>query len=137
MKVRGSCHCEAIKFEADIDPGKVSVCHCTDCQKLTGTAFRMTVPAMASSVAFLSGTPKIYVKTAASGRQRHHGFCGQCGTPLFSVAAGPDPATYGIRVGTLSQRGKLKPSKQIWLRSALPWLPPLPCQMSFDEEDGD
>ena len=44
MRVDGACHCGAIRFEADLDPGKVGVCHCTDCQTLTGTAFSMFAP---------------------------------------------------------------------------------------------
>ena len=45
MKIDGSCHCGAIRYEAEVDPGDVSICHCTDCQKLTGSAFRVTVAA--------------------------------------------------------------------------------------------
>ena len=43
MKVTGRCHCGQISFEAEIDPTQVRICHCTDCQTLTGTAFRTTV----------------------------------------------------------------------------------------------
>ena len=42
MKITGGCHCGAITYEAEVDPGKVSVCHCTDCQTLTGSAFRVS-----------------------------------------------------------------------------------------------
>jgi hypothetical protein len=44
MKVEGSCHCGQISFEAEVDPLTVSICHCTDCQTLTGSAYRVTVP---------------------------------------------------------------------------------------------
>jgi hypothetical protein len=37
MKINGQCHCGAVRFEAEIDPGQVSICHCTDCQALTGS----------------------------------------------------------------------------------------------------
>lgn len=43
MHVDGSCHCGSIRFSADIAPGKVMVCHCSDCQKFTGSAFRVGV----------------------------------------------------------------------------------------------
>jgi len=36
MKVQGSCHCGRITYEAEVDPGRVSLCHCTDCQTVTG-----------------------------------------------------------------------------------------------------
>ena len=38
MKIDGGCHCGAIAYEAEVDPEKTSICHCTDCQQLTGTA---------------------------------------------------------------------------------------------------
>ena len=43
MRVDGQCHCGRVSFEADIDPQAVSVCHCTDCQALTGSPYRVTV----------------------------------------------------------------------------------------------
>ena len=46
MRVDGACHCGAVRFAAEADAGQVSVCHCTDCQSLTGTAFRTSVRAV-------------------------------------------------------------------------------------------
>ena len=63
---------------------------------------------------------KIYVKTAESGNRRAQGFCADCGTPLYSADA-QDPQVYFLRVGTLSQRAALPPTRQIWCQSALPW----------------
>jgi hypothetical protein len=40
VKVEGECHCGAIAYEAEVEPGTVGVCHCLDCQRLTGSAFR-------------------------------------------------------------------------------------------------
>ena len=53
MKVDGQCHCGQIRYEAEIDADKVNVCHCTDCQTLTGTAYRVSAPAPAASLVFL------------------------------------------------------------------------------------
>ena len=50
MKVEGACHCGRIAFEAEIDPARVSVCHCADCQTLTGSAFRLAVPGAGSEI---------------------------------------------------------------------------------------
>lgn len=44
MKVTGQCHCGAIGYEAEIDPARVSACHCTDCQRLSGSAYRVLRP---------------------------------------------------------------------------------------------
>jgi len=120
MKVEGSCHCGQITFNAEIDPGAVRICHCTDCQTLSGSAYRVNVPTPAASFRLLSGMPKIYIKTAESGNKRAHGFCGNCGTPLYATDV-IEPRSYGIRVGTLKQRSDLAPRRQIWYRSALNW----------------
>jgi hypothetical protein len=122
MKVTGSCHCGQISYEAEVDPTSVRVCHCTDCQKLTGTAFRANIASLPRTFALKSGTPKIYIKTAESGAKRAHAFCPDCGTPIYAAAPGPNPTTVGLRIGGLDQRAQFAPPfRQIWCRSALPW----------------
>jgi hypothetical protein len=121
MKVDGRCHCGQIRYEAEIDADKVSVCHCTDCQTLTGTAYRVSAPASAASLVFLAGVPKIYIKTADSGNQRAQAFCADCGTPIYSADA-KEPQIFFLRVGTMSQRAALPAKRQIWYRSALAWV---------------
>jgi len=120
MKVNGSCHCGQITFEADIDPNGVRICHCTDCQNLSGSAYRLNVQTPAESFVPLTGTPKIYIKTAESGNKRAHAYGPNCGTPIYA-AAPHDTESYGLRVGTLNQRAQLRPSTQIWFRSAHSW----------------
>lgn len=121
MHVDGGCHCGNIQFEAEIDPDAVSICHCTDCQQLTGTAYRVNVRVKAADFKQRGGKPSIYIKTAESGAKRAHAFCPQCGTPLYSTTPEPQPQAYGVRVGTLRQRAQLPPQRQGWCRSALPW----------------
>lgn len=120
MRIDGSCHCGLIRYEAEIDPDKVVVCHCTDCQRLSGSAFRAVVPAPADTFKLLTGKPKIYVKTAESGTERAQAFCPECGSPIYSAAVADTPA-YWIRIGTTRQRAELPPKAQIWCRSALDW----------------
>lgn len=123
MKIDGSCHCGAIRYEAEVDPASVGICHCTDCQALTGSAFRVTISAAAADFQLTAGTPKIYMKTADSGARRSQAFCGDCGSPIYTTSAGRHPETIGIRVGTVRQRRELKPTRQVWRNSALPWVP--------------
>ena len=121
MHVHGACHCGYITYEADIDPNGVRICHCTDCQTLTGSAYRVNVQARKADFKLLSGKPKLYVKTAESGTKRAHGFCPECGTPIYSTANVSDPDSYGLRVGTIRERAQLPPKKRGWCRSALDW----------------
>jgi hypothetical protein len=121
MKVDGRCHCGQIMFAAEVDPTALSICHCTDCQTFTGSAFRANIPADAGSFTLLSGTPSSYVKTAESGNQRRQVFCGNCGTPLWACAP-ENPTNYTLRAGAITQRAAFSPRRQIWRRSALPWV---------------
>jgi hypothetical protein len=74
----------------------------------------------------ISGTPKVYVKTAESGNLREQTFCPNCGTPIYSAPAGGGIAAVGLRVGTIRQRNELVPSDQYWFRSSQNWLVNLP-----------
>lgn len=123
MKIDGGCFCGAIAYEAEVDPQKTSICHCTDCQQLTGTAFRVSVPAPQENYRVTKGEPKVYVKTADSGAKRAQAFCAACGSHLYSTSVGEGPKVYAVRTGTARQREELVPRKQIWHRSALQWLP--------------
>ena len=80
----------------------------------------------------LSGTPKTYVKTAESGNKRLHAFCGNCGTPIYACAV-DDPQSYGLRVGTIIQRGAFTPKRQGWRRSALHWVDALAAVPASDK----
>ena len=123
MKIDGGCHCGAIAYEAEIDPQMVSICHCADCQTLSGTAFRVSVFTPGDKFRLTRGTPKVYVKTAESGNKRAQAFCADCGSPIYATSVGEGPKAYGIRVGTARQRAELTPKRQIWHRSAVPWFP--------------
>jgi len=120
MKVHGRCHCGAIRYEADVDPARVQVCHCTDCQAFSGSPYRVSVPAPRESFTLVAGTPRIYVKTAASGNKRVQAFCEVCASPVYSAAV-ENPPMYSLRVGCLDERASLPPQKQIWCDSALEW----------------
>ena len=121
MKIDGRCHCGRITFEAEVDPAALTICHCTDCQMLTGSAFRANIRAQAAHFVLRSGTPRSYVKTADSGNKRCHAFCGDCGTPVYACAV-DNPDSYSLRVGTIAQRAAFSPRRQVWRRSALNWV---------------
>lgn len=120
MKIEGKCHCGAIEYEANIDPEKTGVCHCTDCQILSGAPFRASVPALAADFHILRGTPKIYIKTSASGARRAQAFCPDCGTPIYAAAA-ENPVQYNLRLGAIAQRAEIPARKQSWCSAALAW----------------
>lgn len=121
MHIDGGCHCGAISFSAEIDPSRVMVCHCSDCQVLSGAPFR-AVAAAPFETLVVRGTTKNYIKIAESGNRRAQVFCPECATPLWATAP-ENPTSVTIRLGCVRQRAQLEPAVQIWQHSALPWLP--------------
>ena len=67
MKIDGGCHCGEIKYEAELNPEKVGICHCTDCQRYGGVPFHAGIVVAATDL-HVEGTPKVWTKTADSER---------------------------------------------------------------------
>ena len=134
MRITGGCHCGAIKYEAEVDPATVAICHCTDCQVMSGSAFRANVPAKREGFK-LTGTPKVYIKTAESGNKRAQAFCPDCGTHVYATSP-ENQQVFGIRVGTSDQRSELKPVRQIWCQSAQPWTTSIDTLPKFPRQPG-
>lgn len=120
MKIDGACHCGRIRYEAEVNPDLVIICHCTDCQTSSGAPYRANVPVLLENFR-VTGTPKIYTKTGGSGAKGNLSFCGECGSALFSNKA--EGATYvNLRLGSVRQRAQLVPKAQYFCRSAMPWV---------------
>ena len=126
INISGQCHCGAISFTALVDPSQVLVCHCADCQQLSGAPFRAVLPTPAEQVR-ITGQPKHYIKVAASGNRRAQAFCPECGTQLYATEA-DQPKKINLRLGCVNERAQLVPRMQIWGRSAMPWLAQLQGQ---------
>jgi hypothetical protein len=125
MRVNGRCHCGAVAFEAEVKIDDIGICHCSDCQALSGSPFRANVAAPAAHFRILKGTPRRYIKTADSGAKRVHAFCERCGSPVYSCAL-DNPQSYSLRIGSLQQRHELgRPARQIWTDRRLDWVDPL------------
>ena len=126
MKAHGACFCGQITYEAELDTDRILICNCTDCQTLSGSAFRTVAFTTENGFTLLSGELKVYVKIADSGNRRQQAFCGNCGSPIYATS---DPAGpfYGLRVGTIAQRDQLVPKVHIFNRSKQHWLDRIPA----------
>jgi hypothetical protein len=122
MKIDGGCYCGYIKYEAEAELDKARICHCTDCQTATGSAFRTVLIVPGESFKLLAGEPTLFIKTADSGNKREQGFCPKCGTPIYSRMPNNAPGPYVLRLGSVRQRNQFVPQSQIWSRSRQAWL---------------
>ena len=136
MHIDGGCHCGNITFEAQADPEKAVIYHCTDCQKMSGAPFNAVIEVPESDFKLTSGTLTMYVKTAESGNQRAQMFCPDCGSRIYATSVedppGGGPKILGVRLGSVNQREQVTPRRQIWHRSAQPWLSEIADIPSFD-----
>jgi len=134
MKIDGRCHCGYITYEAVIDPDKILICHCTDCQTLSGSPFRAVAYTREDAFKLLSGELKTYVKTSESGSKRQQTFCPECGAPVYATADGVGPKVYSLRVGAIRQRDQIVPHVQVWSRSAQPWITHIASMRKFEKQ---
>ena len=132
VKIDGGCHCGTIRYEAKVDPANVVICHCTDCQQLSGSTLRTVVQTNPDTFQLLSGVPKIYVKNCESGNRREQTFCPNCDTPIYSALVGDRHGGRAPR--RIRQRNELTPSDQYWFRSSQPWIAELPTMKKRDKQ---
>ncbi|KPK04973.1 MAG: hypothetical protein AMJ64_12510 [Betaproteobacteria bacterium SG8_39] len=119
--LEGGCQCGHVRYRISGAPDGLVVCHCSACQRQTGSAFAMSLIVRKQDFALQQGTLKSFTRVADSGNRLEGHFCPDCGVRIFhSTAAVPDKIR--VRPGTLDDRSWLKPDKQIWTRSRQPWL---------------
>jgi hypothetical protein len=99
MQIEGGCLCGKVRYSADAEPVFVGVCHCTDCQNETGTAFNVVV-AIPQPALSLQCAPKTFSARGDRGKEVDRQFCPECGSTITSA---PDalPGAAIIRAGTL------------------------------------
>lgn len=119
MKIDGSCHCGQVRYEAEADPRRTIICHCTDCQTISGAPYRVNVSVLSRNLR-MTGTPRTYVKIGGSGEPATTAFCGTCGSALYS-SKGDNPEFVFMRVGAIRQRAEFAPMAQGFCDNALPW----------------
>jgi hypothetical protein len=125
VKITGGCLCGSIRYEAESEIRSVSICHCTDCQRQTGTASSLTVEVDDSSL-MISGDTLGKFTTVGEVHMTNSNrfFCTMCGSPIVSrIDALPSSAF--IKGGTIDDTSWIKPTEEIWRRSAQLWAEPL------------
>ena len=132
MKIDGACHCGSIRYEAEIDPAKVVICHCTDCQALSGSAFRTVAQTKPGVFRLLSGAPRSTSRSVRAGTSVSRPLSGLRIPDLFGSCR--NGAQGGRLRGHDRQRAQLIPSDQYWFRSSQAWLPDLPAMQRREKQ---
>jgi hypothetical protein len=114
----GACLCRRVRYSVDAEPGSIGVCHSTDCQRFTGSAFA-TVIAVPASAFRLTGTLKTFSKQGDSGKSIHRRFCPECGSSIVDEADAL-PGIAMLNAGSLDDRSWVRPRSEIYCDSAQP-----------------
>ena len=120
----GGCLCGAVRYRVKNKPVRTTACHCTFCQRRTGSAFGVGCYFKAEDVELLKGELKTYEhRSDESGRWLRMEFCAKCGVQVtWTVEAMPGHRAVGL--GTFDDPKWLKVDRFGWFRSAHPWVRP-------------
>jgi hypothetical protein len=118
----GGCTCRAVRFRMLKRPLVVHCCHCTWCQRETGSAFVLNAMIESDEVELLSGAPEAVATPTASGAGQKIARCPTCRIAVWSHYAGGGEAIRFVRVGTLDEPTHLPPDVHIFTSTKLPWL---------------
>ena len=131
----GGCQCGVLRYEISETPRLVYTCHCTDCQRITSSAF--SIGFVVRSEAFrLTGEPRPLQRTADSGRIMTRWVCPECGS-WISGTPRPGSGLHNVRAGTLDDTSWLRPTAHIWTRSKQPWIVLPEGSRSFETQPED
>lgn len=130
--LEGGCSCGKVRYRIDAQPIVVHCCHCTLCQRQTGTAFVLNALVETAHVAVLGDEPRRYDMPTESGRPHGIYRCEACGIAVWSEYSGVATMRF-VRVGTLDDPKAAPPDVHIFVRSKLPWVVLPPDAKAFDE----
>lgn len=118
----GGCQCGGLRYEVSGDPLAVIVCHCSACQRQSGSAFGMSMIVGRDAFRWLAGEPRTFTTLADSGATKLCVFCGGCGGRIYNALSSL-PTVFNIKPGTLDDTSWLEPSLHAWLDSKQSWAP--------------
>lgn len=136
LPLSGQCQCGSLRYSLSKAPLLMYCCHCTNCQKQTGSAFVLSMAIYEDSLSFTEGEPTRFTWNAESGTERFGMLCGNCGTRIANGQV-PSNGLFSLRAGTLDDTSWLRPAGHIWMRSAQPWFRPEPEDILCEQQPSD
>jgi hypothetical protein len=114
MPLRGGCQCGAVRYLVTGPPLVFYICHCTQCQRQTASAFGESLRIRQDDLA-LTGVVRSVERLSDSGVRREGWFCPACGVRLWHGSVGSNEIN--VKAGTLDDTTWLIPAGHIWTRS--------------------
>jgi hypothetical protein len=120
--LEGGCTCGAVRYRLKARPIFVHCCHCTWCQRETGSTFAVNAFAEASQVELLKGKLTQSMLPSASGKGQVFWPCADCGVTVWSNYPQAGQNIHFIRVGTLDDPSRAPPDIHIYTSTKQPWV---------------
>ena len=117
----GGCQCGGVRYRVEGEPLALAVCHCTECQRQSGSAFGMSLIVPRDSFRLLSGELKTFTRPCDGGRTLDCAFCPGCGTRIYHRGTFMKGAV-SIKPGTLDDTSWLAPSLHVWTKRKQSWV---------------
>ena len=134
LPLEGGCQCGQLRYRLKGKPLTFYLCHCTECQRQTSSAFGESLRANAADMEF-SGRKAVTRRMAQSGAAREGTFCPECGVRVWH---GSDGSPFGnIKAGTLDDTSWLWPAGHIWTRSKQPFMAIAEDELDFPRQPED
>ena len=120
LPLTGGCLCGGVRYEVTEPLASAGYCHCTRCQRRTGTAASAQARIVPGSLRILSGNELIRAYEPPDGFAKH--FCSACGSALWSRSR-EDPEIVSVRLGAFDGDPGIRPSARTFVAYAAPWEP--------------
>jgi hypothetical protein len=117
----GGCQCGRVRYRIVGEPKAVTACHCTECQRQSGSAFGMSAIVEREQLTLEAGDLRSFSRVGDSGLSVESFFCGECGTRIYHRLERM-PGTLNVKAGTLDDTRSLSPAVHVWLASKQAWV---------------
>ncbi|AMR82031.1 GFA family protein [Cupriavidus nantongensis] len=132
VKLQGGCACGDVRYECMAEPVLSLNCHCSACQRYTGTAYASVRIVPSAAFRFVRGELRYHTSTSNAGHTVSRGFCPNCGSQVHGRIA-EKPEVVLIAAGTLDDASVYPPSIDVFTSRAQPWDVMNPGLAKFEE----
>jgi hypothetical protein len=123
MDVEGGCLCGAVRYRYSGEVLRHAVCHCRDCQRVTGSAFHCGVVVEKKGFTLTRGRMRVHRAIGDSGRWIDRSFCADCGSHILNELELRDPEFAVIKTGSLDDPSLVPPPDfEIFVKARMPWV---------------
>lgn len=118
----GGCTCGVVRYRMESAPLFVHCCHCTFCQRQTGSSYAVNALIESDRLTVIEGEPEMIRTPSPSGKGQQIWRCPECRVALWSQYLGFGDKVDFVRVGTLDDAGQITPDVHIYTSARLPWV---------------